>query len=161
MRFIHLFFLKKVITAINLSRHADILRIWEASVQATHFFLAPADFRIIRDLLQNDFPESVALYGFFDEAGQMQAFMGIEAQKIEMLFITPALRGRGIGRQMMQYAIRQCHATKVDVNEQNQQALDFYRHMGFEAKGRSATDGLGKPYPLLHLQLTGTDSANQ
>lgn len=150
-----------MITAINLSRHSDIMRIWEASVLATHDFLKPADFQLIHDLLQNNFPASVTLYGFFDEKGEMQAFMGIEDGKIEMLFITPAMRGKGIGRQLMQYAIRQCNATKVDVNEENLQALAFYRHMGFEAKGRSATDGLGKPYPLLHLQLIITDSAGQ
>lgn len=153
-------FPKKVITAINLSRHTDIMRIWEASVLATHHFLKPADFQLIRDLLQDSFPESVDLYGFFDEAGDMQAFMGIEDRKIEMLFIATAMRGKGIGRQMMHYAMQQCNAIKVDVNEENQQALAFYRHMGFEVKGRSATDGMGKPYPLLHLELPGTDSAN-
>ncbi len=150
-----------MITAINLSRHTAIIRIWEASVLATHHFLKPADFQFIRDLLQNSFPESVDLYGYFDETGEMQAFMGIEDRKIEMLFIIPAMRGKGIGRQLVEYALQKCQAIKVDVNEQNQQAMDFYRHLGFETKGRSATDGLGKPYPLLHLELPGTDSANQ
>lgn len=38
-------FPEKLITAIDLSRHAAILRIWEASVQATHDFLKPTDFQ--------------------------------------------------------------------------------------------------------------------
>ncbi|WP_374755463.1 hypothetical protein [Runella slithyformis] len=42
---------------------------------------------------------------------------------------------------------------RVDVNEQNPQALGFYERMGFAVISRSALDGLGKPYPLLHLQL--------
>ncbi len=29
----------------------------------------------------------------------------------------------------------------------------FYLHTGFEIVGRSERDGLGKPYPLLHLHL--------
>jgi hypothetical protein len=36
------YFSTKMITAINLSRHSDIMRIWEASVLATHDFLKPA-----------------------------------------------------------------------------------------------------------------------
>jgi putative acetyltransferase len=43
----------------------------------------------------------------------------------------------------------------VDVNEQNEQALGFYRHLGFEVVGRSPLDGQGKPYPLLHMTLAG------
>jgi putative acetyltransferase len=41
----------------------------------------------------------------------------------------------------------------VDVNEQNDQAVGFYRRMGFEVAGRSAVDGLGQPFPLLHMRL--------
>ena len=41
----------------------------------------------------------------------------------------------------------------VDVNEQNPQALGFYRHLGFEQVGRSPLDGQGRPFPLLHLRL--------
>lgn len=40
----------------------------------------------------------------------------------------------------------------LDVNEQNEQAVGFYLHMGFEVAGRSELDGTGKPYPLLHLR---------
>jgi putative acetyltransferase len=44
-------------------------------------------------------------------------------------------------------------ASTVDVNEQNPQAVGFYLHEGFQQVGRSPLDGLGKPYPLLHLSL--------
>ena len=48
------------------------------------------------------------------------------------------------------------NADELDVNEQNPQALGFYLHEGFEVVGRSQTDGLGQPYPLLHLRLIRT-----
>jgi len=31
--------------------------------------------------------------------------------------------------------------------------VGFYEHMGFEIISRSELDGLGKPYPILHMQL--------
>jgi putative acetyltransferase len=45
-------------------------------------------------------------------------------------------------------------ATRLDVNEQNDQAVGFYRRMGFAAVGRSERDYTGKPYPLLHMRLS-------
>jgi putative acetyltransferase len=32
--------------------------------------------------------------------------------------------------------------------------VGFYQRMGFEVVGRSAVDGLGQPFPLLHLRLS-------
>lgn len=74
-------------------------------------------------------------------------------RKLEMLFVAPDARGGGVGRQLVAHAIGQCGATMVDVNEQNEQAVGFYRKMGFVETGRSPLDGQGKPYPLLHMVL--------
>ena len=35
----------------------------------------------------------------------------------------------------------------------NGQACRFYQHMGFQVAGRDETDPMGKPFPILHLQL--------
>lgn len=42
---------------------------------------------------------------------------------------------------------------KVDVNEQNNEAVGFYLHLGFHQTGRSELDSMGKPFPLLNLEL--------
>ena len=39
-------------------------------------------------------------------------------------------------------------------NEQNEQAFRFYRNRGFEVISRDETDAQGKPFPILHMQLT-------
>lgn len=80
-------------------------------------------------------------------------FCGIHDGNIEMLFISPDARGKGVGALLAAYAIKSLGATKVDVNEQNEQALGFYLHIGFSVIGRSPIDGQGKPYPLLHMAL--------
>ena len=77
-----------------------------------------------------------------------------------MLFVHPAWRGQGIGRRLLTHAVTALGATMLDVNEQNPQAVGFYRRMGFEVVGRSALDDFGKPFPLLHMQMNGSaDSA--
>ncbi|MGE0773305.1 MAG: hypothetical protein AB7K37_16455 [Cyclobacteriaceae bacterium] len=39
------------------------------------------------------------------------------------------------------------------MNEDNPGAAAFYQRMGFKVVSRSPTDPLGKPYPILHLEL--------
>ena len=70
-----------------------------------------------------------------------------------MLFIHPDWRGQGIGKLLLNYAVNDMGATKLDVNEQNPLAVGFYEHLGFKVTGRSPVDGMGKPFPLLHMQL--------
>ncbi len=59
-------------------------------------------------------------------------------------------------KRLLRYAINELNAEYLDVNEQNPKALGFYLHEGFEVIGRSETDGLGQPYPLLHMRLMRT-----
>ncbi|WP_353784406.1 GNAT family N-acetyltransferase [Corynebacterium sp.] len=70
-----------------------------------------------------------------------------------MLFIDDSYRGKGIGTMLLNHAIAEQSVTKVDVNEQNIQAAEFYRHRGFQVISRSETNEAGRPYPLLHLQF--------
>ena len=67
--------------------------------------------------------------------------------------ITNNYWGTGIGKKLVTYAINHLQVTKVDVNEQNIQAVGFYKHIGFNTYKRSDLDGEGKEYPILHMQL--------
>lgn len=73
--------------------------------------------------------------------------------KLEMLFVRPEARGQGIGKALVTHCVEHLGVRKVDVNEQNPQALGFYLRMGFKVKSRSALDSLGKPFPILHMEL--------
>lgn len=42
-----------------------------------------------------------------------------------MLFVAPQERGKGIGKQLLQYGFRTYGIREVTVNEQNQQAVGF------------------------------------
>lgn len=79
--------------------------------------------------------------------------MGIESEILEMLFITPEERGKGLGRQLIQFGMEHYPMRKVTVNEQNPQAKGFYEHMGFQTYKRTDFDEQGNPYPLLYMSL--------
>ncbi|GAA4324748.1 GNAT family N-acetyltransferase [Flaviaesturariibacter amylovorans] len=132
----------------------EVLQVWEDSVRATHHFLVEADIQVFRTLVPQ-LLEVVDLYCTRDEAGRISGFLGIADGKIEMLFMRSDQRGKGIGKALTRFALDELKIRKVDVNEQNMQALGFYRHAGFVVVDRSATDGLGKPYPILHMEYPG------
>ena len=125
--------------------------IWERSVIATHSFLKEEDFNEIKAALIPDYFPNVYLYAIADN-GVYVGFIGLSPDSIEMLFIDNDRRGRGYGSALMEYA-KQHGATKVDVNEQNPSALNFYKAKGFRVISRDETDDAGRPYPILHLSL--------
>jgi Acetyltransferases len=95
----------------------------------------------------------VDLFCHQDKNLKITGFMGIVDDKLEMLFIASSERGKGIGKRLLIYAIEQQKVNKVDVNEQNKQAVGFYKHMGFHVVSRSEFDGAGKHYPILSMEL--------
>lgn len=129
-----------------------LVDIWEGSVRATHHFLHEADLVAIRKRLVPEFFPAVDLTGA-ERDGRITGFAGVAEGKLEMLFVAPDCRSQGVGRALVAHVIATRAVVAVDVNEQNEAALGFYLHCGFEVTGRSAVDGLGKPYPLLHLRL--------
>lgn len=131
-----------------------LIKVWEASVRATHDFLAEEDLVALKPLILDHYFDAVTLTCVRNNNGEITGFCGIHEGNIEMLFISPVARGTGIGALLTTHAIKSLGVNRVDVNEQNEQALGFYRHMGFVVIGRSPLDGQGKPYPLLHMQLS-------
>ncbi len=151
--------LQEGISAVGADDYARVVEVWEASVRATHAFVTESDIAVIRPLVCDGLPDVPHLLCVRERGGQVAGFMGVEDGKIEMLFVHPAWRGQGIGRRLLSYAVTRLGATELDVNEQNPQAIGFYRRMGFEVVGRSAVDSIGKPYPLLHMRVRHAESS--
>lgn len=127
-----------------------LLAVWESAVKATHDFLDNEDFVYYQSRMM-DYLRLVDLYVYKDGDGEIIGFMGVSDTMIEMLFVDAASRGRGVGRELLNYATGNLNIYNLDVNEQNTQAVGFYLKMGFKISGRSPVDNEGKQYPLLHL----------
>lgn len=130
-----------------------LLAIWEASVRATHLFLSEDEIRKIKEYVPRALAEVPHLIVAEKESGSPVAFMGVAGDRLEMLFLTPEERGKGLGRQLVQYGVRQYGLREVTVNEQNPQAVGFYRRLGFTVYQRTDRDEEGNPYPLLYMRL--------
>ena len=137
----------------RLTDFAELTNVWEASVRATHDFLPDSYIELLRGLVLEQYLDTVMLICCKDPTSKrITGFAGVAAGKVEMLFIHPDYRGLGIGKCLLMFAINELNAERLDVNEQNPQAIGFYLKQGFEVIGRCENDGLGQPYPLLHLR---------
>lgn len=139
---------------LRKSTQADgtrVLAIWRSAVDATHHFLRQED-RCAIEAEVAAFLPGAPLDVAVNEADEAVGFMLLDAHHMEALFIDASYRGSGIGRLLVEEALRRHPDLCTDVNEQNQQAVGFYERMGFERCGRSELDGQGRPYPLIHLR---------
>ena len=129
-----------------------LVEVWEASVRATHLFLSPAEIDQIKQYVPQALKEVSHLVVATEGDGKTVAFMGVNTPMLEMLFVAPDQRGKGVGKQLICYGIDRLGVTRLAVNEQNPQAKGFYEHMGFTVYKRTDHDEQGQPYPLLYMK---------
>lgn len=129
-----------------------IMEIWESAVKATHDFLAEEDFNYFKEAIPADYLPNLTVY-LIIENKQPKGFASVAEGNLEMLFIHQDVRGKGLGKMLFRFMKETTSLSKVDVNEQNPQAIGFYEKMGFRKIGRSEKDGSGKPYPIIHMSL--------
>ena len=130
-----------------------LLQVWEASVRATHLFLSEEEILRIRAYVPQAIKGVEHLVVAEAAPGVPVGFMGVEGDRLEMLFLAPDARGRGLGRQLVELGTRKYGVREVTVNEQNPQAVGFYGRMGFAVYKRTECDEEGGPYPLLYMRL--------
>ena len=139
-----------MIREVKKTDYPILVDIWESAVLSTHDFLKKEDFLYYREHLPTYF-QYVTLYGY-EQDGRLVGFIGVAENNIEMLFVHNDYRYKGVGKRLVMYVIEKLQVCKVDVNEQNIQAIGFYRHMGFSVITRSDLDAEGKAYPILHMR---------
>ncbi|MBO9676296.1 MAG: GNAT family N-acetyltransferase [Sphingobacteriaceae bacterium] len=132
--------------------YTRIMEIWESAVTATHDFLLEEDFIYFKQIIPKDYLPHLDVF-LLIEQGEQIGFASASEGNLEMLFIHNEYRGKGYGKRLFHFMKEVQGITRVDVNEQNHQAVGFYAKLGFKKTGRSEKDGSGKNYPILHMAL--------
>jgi putative acetyltransferase len=140
----------------TVSDHPALLDIWLESVRATHHFLSEDDIQALLPIVRDAALPNLELWVLTAEDGSAAVgFMGLDGPMVEALFIAPRWSRKGGGRQLLDHARSIKGRLRVDVNEQNPEAVRFYLACDFEIIGRSPVDSAGRPFPLLHMQERG------
>lgn len=141
------------IDTVSSDEYPLIVDVWEASVRATHEFMTEADIAYFKPLILNNYLKELELRVARDSTGEIIGFIGVSHINLELLFVRPDKIRAGVGKKLLKYAVRQLDVRRLDVNEQNVAALNFYTSQGFKITGRSEKDSAGKPYPILYMSL--------
>lgn len=128
-----------------------LLKIWLSSVEITHGFLQPQDIVALRPLVRSALGGVKKLFVYYEQNAPI-GFLGLEGDKIEMLFLAAEWIGKGFGKALILEAIENHGAKFVDVNEDNPNAVEFYKKFGFVQFDRSAFDEQGNPFPILKMK---------
>lgn len=124
----------------------QLLEVWEKSVRATHLFLSDNEVKSIKEYV----PQALSNIAHLVISKNSS---GVPIALLEMLFIAPEERGKGLGKHLLQFGIENHAVKRLAVNEQNPQAKGFYEHIGFQVWKRTDCDEQGKPYPLIYMKL--------
>ena len=74
--------------------------------------------------------------------------------ELQALYLLDEYKGRGIGRALADFCVdklAQCDKVVVWVLAENQRAIGFYRHYGFEPDGGEQMLTLGTPVPCIRM----------
>jgi len=142
---------------IKLRKYTDkdeaaVVDVWCRSVDATHHFLSDHDRKEIESEVIEFLPKRPLMLAV-NTLDRPIGFMFVHEGHMEALFIDPDFRGCGVGRKLVEYALTENPKLTTDVNEQNEQAVGFYKRLGFEETGRSPRDDQGRAYPLIHMSF--------
>lgn len=102
-----------------------LLMVWEQSVRATHLFLSQEEIEKIKAYVPQAL-ENVPCLIAAEEENVPLAFMGVAGGRLEMLFLVPSARGKGLGKKLLHLGIEEYGVQEVTVNEQNPQAVGLY-----------------------------------
>lgn len=133
-------------------QQAELFQIWEKSVAASHHFLLPVDFEFYQSIVKFFDFDSLNTYCLVENNSTI-GFIALQGSKIEMLFLDPKYFGKGLGQVLISFAKEAYKVKFVDVNEQNTNAIKFYKKMGFQVFERMPKDDFGNAYPILKMKI--------
>lgn len=128
----------------------QLVELWKQSVKVSHLFLTIEDIERLTPFVKIGI-SSIEMLAVKYDGNIPIAFIGIDGNKIEMLFVSADYFGNGIGKELIKYAIDNHNTQYVDVNEQNPAAVGFYEHLRFKTFQRSEFDDQGNPFPILKM----------
>ena len=123
-----------------------IMEIWLEGNLNAHPFIKEEywkqNYETVRSMLPN------AEVYVFEEAGEVQGFIGMDAEYIAGLFVAEGHRGHGIGHQLIS-EVKRKKRLSLHVYEKNIGAVAFYRAEGFRVENRMTEKETGEQEYLM------------
>jgi len=127
-------------------------RIWLDASLLAHPFIGTQRLREQQRLIEDAYlPLSETFVAA--QAGDPVGFISLLDSFIGGLFVAPAQQGKGIGRRLIAHALDLKGELSLEVYTANEQAMRFYRSLGFLEVSHRSTDDDGLPFENARLSV--------
>lgn len=133
-----------VIRKLRDSDVPAVMHIWLASNLEAHSFIPASYWTGSSEAVSHALPQAEVYVCESGETRQVIGFVGLSGEYVEGLFVRADMRGRGVGRQLLDYAKSLRQALRLHVYLKNRRALAFYRREGFAAEAESTDEATGE-----------------
>ncbi len=141
---------------IRLIRDEDreaLVAIWLAASTYAHGFLGAERLQLQSEQVRDIYLIQAENWVILDK-GKPAGFIGLMDNFIGGLFVDPKVHGKGLGRQLLTYALQRKKMLELEVYALNRQAHSFYLRNGFTETARQPVDAEGLPFAVIHMQRT-------
>lgn len=80
-------------------------------------------------------PEIISNIYVFEENELVKGFIQMKGTEIYKLYVDTFFQSEGIGKHLIEYAIKEMHADNLWALEKNPRAISFYERQGFHLTG--------------------------
>ena len=135
-------------------RKTDIKRVAEiwlnANLQA-HSFISPQYWMGNFDLVKAMLPQAEVYV--YEDARNIQGFVGLNGEQIEGIFVSGEMQSRGIGKRLLDFVKTKKTELRLNVYQKNMRAIRFYQREGFKILREGMDEATGeKDYEMTWRQ---------
>ena len=136
---------------IRALRRADIGRVMELWLDANlkaHSFIPTAYWKSNFDAVKEMLPQAEVYV--YEDASEIDAFVGLNGTYIEGIFVSGEMQSRGIGKRLLDFVKTKRTKLCLNVYQKNTRAIDFYQREGFKIRCEGLDESTGeKDYEMV------------
>lgn len=119
-----------------------VMCLWLAGNLQAHSFVPEAYWQGHFEGVREAVARSEVYLGVLGE--EIVGFIGLDGRYIAGLFVAQAHRGKGVGRQLLNYVKAKKETLALQVYRQNEDAVRFYRREGFAVCAQQCEEETGQ-----------------
>lgn len=119
-----------------------VSQIWINTNISAHSFI-PADYWMSNFEAVKEMLPQAEIY-VYEEAGEIEGFVGLNESHIEGIFVTESFQSQGIGRKLLNYVKGINNSLSLNVYEKNIRAVRFYERESFKIVSDGTDEATGE-----------------
>ena len=121
---------------IRKLQKADINRVtdlWLNTNLKAHDFIPAQYWKSNYDAVKEMLPQAEVYV--YENDNKIQAFVGLNDEYIEGIFVADGMQSQGIGKLLLDFVKEKREKLRLNVYRKNRRAINFYQREGFEIRG--------------------------